>query len=339
MDNKVLSLKNIITFIIIIAFIIIAMFSLDILIMLFASFVVTCAITPLINKLEVKIPRIWAVTLVLFALILASVLILIPLITIIVHEALGFIDTFSNSISNFDKFLDIKLFNHSLSEFITLDSLKDSISDNFKELIKNSIVAGKWVANFLTSILAISIMVFYLSYDSQRIKDKFIEFFPSKNKKKATKILDNISSKVGNYIIAQGIAMVFVGLITAIGLLIIKNPHAILLGFITCIFDIIPVIGPSVAVGIGLISSLYGGFVYVLITFAIYILAQFAQNQFLRPIVFGKLLNMHPLVIIVSLLLCSRFFGFWGIILAPAIASVVCVLIDELYLNKINHRE
>ena len=65
-------------------------------------------------------------------------------------------------------------------------------------------------------------------------------------------------------------------------------------------------------------------------------IAQWAQNQLLRPIVFGKLLNMHPLVIIVALLFSAKFLGFWGVILSPAIASVICVLVDELYLNRIN---
>jgi len=339
LNTKVLSLKNIITFILILVLVWLAIYSIDILIMLFASFVVTCAITPLINKLEKYCPRIWAVTIVLLTLILSSVIILVPLITIIFQEASGLLNTFFNIFDNLDKFLDIRLFNHSLSEFLTLDSIKVTFIQNAQSVVENSIIAGKWVANFLTSILAISIMVFYLAYDEKRITDKFIEFFPPENKEHASRILDNISSKVGNYIFAQGIAMIFVGLITAIGLLILKNPHAILLGFITCIFDIIPVIGPTVAVALGLVSSAFGGFGYILITFAVYIFAQFAQNQFLRPIVFGKLLNMHPLVIIVSLLVCSRIFGFWGIILAPAIASVVCVLVDELYLNRINNKE
>ena len=45
---------------------------------------------------------------------------------------------------------------------------------------------------------------------------------------------------------------------------------------------------------------------------------------------------MHPLLIIVALLIAARFLGFWGVILSPAIASVICVLVDELYLNRIN---
>ena len=93
-----------------------------------------------------------------------------------------------------------------------------------------------------------------------------------------------------------------------------------------------------VAVALGLITAASGGVGYVFLTFIIYMIAQWAQNQLLRPILFGKMLNMHPLVIIVSLLVCARFLGFWGIILAPAIASIICVLVDELYLSRINNK-
>ncbi len=335
-NTKVITPKNVVVFIVILAIITLSIFSLDILMMLFASFVITCAINPVINKLEKFIPRVWAVTLVLLALILASFLILVPLISISVKEATALISNFPNVIDNIDDLLNIKIFNKSISSFITFDSLKAPLAQGAQSIIENSILAGKWIANFLTTTLAISIMVFYFSYDEKRLKDKFIEFFPKNQKEHALKIFENIASKVGNYVFAQGIAMVFVGALTTLGLLLIHNHHAFLLGFITCIFDIIPVVGPAIAVGLGLITSVSQGFLYVLLTFAIYMIAQWAQNQLLRPIVFGKLLNMHPLLIIVSLLIAARFLGFWGVILSPAIASVICVLVDELYLNRIN---
>ena len=337
MENiKVLTPKNVVVFIVILAIITLSIFSLDILMMLFASFVITCAINPVINKLEKFIPRVWAVTLVLLALILASFLIIVPLISISIREATALIGNFPNVIDNIDNLLNFKIFDKSISSFITFDSLKDPLAQGAQRLIENSILAGKWIANFLTTTLAISIMVFYFAYDEKRLKDKFIEFFPKNQKDHALKIFENIASKVGNYVFAQGIAMVFVGALTTLGLLLIHNHHAFLLGFITCIFDIIPVVGPAIAVGLGLLTSVSQGFLYVLLTFAIYMVAQWAQNQLLRPIVFGKLLNMHPLLIIVALLIAARFLGFWGVILSPAIASVICVLVDELYLNRIN---
>ena len=337
-NAKILSLRNIIGFIVIVGIILLAIQSMDIILMLFGSFVITCAVIPIINKMEKFMPRIWAVTLLLLGLILASFLILIPLITVSVKEAANLIDNFPAILSNIDKILDFKLFNHSLSSFITLDSLKEALIQGAQSLINNSIEAGKWIANFLTTIFAIAIIVFYLAYDEKRLKDKFIEFFPKNQKEKARKILENISSKVGNYVLAQGIAMAFVGGLTTIGLLILQNDHAFLLGFITCLFDIIPVVGPALAIALGLVTSASSGILYVLLTFIVYMIAQWAQNQLLRPIVFGKLLNMHPLMIIVALLISARFLGFWGVILSPAIASVICVLVDELYLNKINEK-
>lgn len=336
---KTLTIRHVVIFVVIAGAIALAIYSLDILMTLFASFVITCAIAPTINKMEKYIPRIWCVTLVLLGLIMASFLVIVPLISVIVHEATALASNFPAIIDKFDSLININLFNKSLTNFITLDSLKEAFIQGAQGLIENSIMAGKFVANLLTALLAISITVFYFAYDEKRIKDKFIEFFPIQYKEKAASILSDIESKVGNYIFAQGIAMLFVGAITTIGLLIIGNNHAFLLGFITCVFDIIPVIGPSFAVALGLISSAGGGIGYVLLTFLVYMIAQWAQNQLLRPILFGKMLNMHPLVIIVSLLICARFFGFWGIILAPAIASVICVLIDELYLARINNRE
>ncbi len=338
-NQRIITLRSIITFLIIISIITLSIFSLDILLMLFASFVITCAINPIINKMEQKIPRVWAVTLILFALILASFLIIVPLITISVREAVNLANNFPNLIDSIDKILNFKIFNREVSSFITFESLKEPLAQGAHSIIENSIVFGKWITNFLTTTLAIAIMVFYLSYDEKRLKDKFIEFFPPQSKQKALSILENISEKVGNYVFAQGIAMAFVGALTTIGLLFLHNSHAFLLGFITGLFDIIPVVGPAIAIGLGLITSIPDGFLFVILTFLVYMVAQWAQNQLLRPIVFGKLLNMHPLMIIVALLISARFLGFWGVILSPAIASAICVLVDELYLNRINNKQ
>ncbi len=335
---KIISLKNIVVFLIIISVLAIAFYSIDIIMMLFASFVITCAINPIIGKMEKKMPRIAAVSVVLLLLIILSVAVFVPLIATCAKQFAALVDSIPDTFKGLDGILGIKIFGKTIGEFVTIDSMADAISQGAHSFLQNSIVAGKRIASILTTFFAISIMVFYFAYDEKRIKDKFMEFFPVEKKEMALKILDNISSKVGNYVFAQGIAMIFVGLVTTIGLLILGNSHAFLLGFITCVFDIIPVIGPTVAVLIGLITSASDGFTYVLLTFVVYMIAQWAQNQLLRPIVFGKLLNMHPLIIVVSLLICARFLGVAGVILAPAIACVICVLVDELYLNRINNK-
>ena len=43
-------------------------------------------------------------------------------------------------------------------------------------------------------------------------------------------------------------------------------------------------------------------------------------------------------MIFFALFVAEQFLGFWGMILSPAIAATVCVLIDELYINPINSK-
>jgi len=103
--------------------------------------------------------------------------------------------------------------------------------------------------------------------------------------------------------------------------------------------DIIPVIGATIAVSIALYTAFSGGLFYVILTFIIMMIAQWLQNQIFRPLLFGKFMDTHPLLIIISLLIGAKFLGFWGVVLAPAIASIVCVLVDELYIKPINKKE
>ena len=50
-------------------------------------------------------------------------------------------------------------------------------------------------------------------------------------------------------------------------------------------------------------------------------------------------MQLHPLMIFLALFLAEQFLGFWGVILSPAIAAMICVLIDELYLAPINENQ
>ena len=75
LENKYLSLGNIITFILIMGVLILCFKALDIILILFASYVITSAINPIIDKMEIKIPRIWATTIVLLALLVSQILV------------------------------------------------------------------------------------------------------------------------------------------------------------------------------------------------------------------------------------------------------------------------
>ena len=155
-------------------------------------------------------------------------------------------------------------------------------------------------------------------------------------KDRAGEILDTISKKIGGYVIALLVTMSSVGIIMTIGLLLIRVDYAVLLGLITAILDIIPVIGPFIALLICLLAASKAGALTLALILVVFAIAQLAENNLVRPYIFGKFLDLHPLIIYLALFITAQYLGVVGVIFAPAIAATVCVLIDELYIKNIN---
>ena len=68
----------------------------------------------------------------------------------------------------------------------------------------------------------------------------------------------------------------------------------------------------------------------------VFAIAQIAENNLVKPYIFGKFLALHPLIIYLFLFITAQHLGVVGVIFAPAIAATVCVLIEELYIKNIN---
>ncbi len=336
MISKYFNQKNIFFLVMaIIALIFIASVA-DIALMFFASFVISCTLIPIVDKLDKYIPRALAVTLVLLIVIVSTALIFIPLAIFTLEQAHALFENLPHHLTQIGSLLKFKFMGFTLSDFLNPDTLNNYTRTASSGILTFTINLTKSLATSATGVVAIIIMVFYICYDTEHIKTAFLKLFPPRFKGKAASILDTITHKVGGYVLGQLIAMLFVGIVAAIGLALIGNKHALTLGFITFVLEIIPVIGPSIAIAICLFTAASHGFWYVILTFIVCFGAQVIQNQLLRPVLLGKLMDMHPLVIIISLMIGAKFLGVWGVILAPAIASVICVLVDELYLKTIN---
>ena len=127
-----------------------------------------------------------------------------------------------------------------------------------------------------------------------------------------------------------------VGLVMAIGLSIMRIDYALLLALITMVLDLIPVVGPTIALVICVIATSQSGIVAVTTVIVVFAIAQLVENNFVRPFVFGKFLNLHPLLIYLFLFIMAKYAGIVGVVFAPAVAATVCVLYEELYMKNLN---
>ena len=171
--------------------------------------------------------------------------------------------------------------------------------------------------------------------DKDKVKATLLKCFPTYMRKRTGEVFSAIAEKTAGYLIAQLVTMASVGVIVFIGMFILKSEYAILLGLITALFDIVPVVGPTVALFVCLMVVSKSGLLVMFLTAVIFGVAQLAENNFVRPMIFSKFLNLHPLIIYLFIFIAAKYMGVIGVIFAPAIAATVVVLIEELYMKSL----
>ena len=311
----------------------------DIALMIFASFVLASTLLPLVNKLEKKMPRGVASGLIMVALILGIFLIFIPLAVFTLEQFALLIKNAPHYIELLHKAASVKIFGYSLAGVLEPIHLTDVLNSVSSKVLEKTISATGVVASSATGMLAIALMTFYICVDYESLKKGFVKLFPQELKEKARGIIDSVTQKVGGYVFAQLVSMIFVGVFLGFGLLLMGHKHALMLGFIAFALDLIPVVGPALAIILAIVTSVSSGIPYCIGVLVIFGISQVLENQFLRPLIFSKFMDINPLLVIVSLLVGAKFLGLWGVILAPVVASVFIVLIDELYIKAINQEE
>ncbi len=339
-NNQNINYKNILFAIVTIALILFIIQIKSIALLAFASFVLACSLNPAVDKLSGKMSRSLASTLVILGVVLIVILFLIPIVTISIHEIHQVISNLPSIINNTVEFLSTKsIMGKTLIEFIDIDTITGASSKIASGVVNKSIDFTMAFMEVITIIVTMGVIVFYMVNEKNLIKDSIIVMFPPKMKEKAKEVYENIENKVGGYVIAQVLSMSTVAIFTALGLLLLKVQYAVLLGLIAGLLDIVPIVGPTLAFILGILCASQQGWIIVILTIVVYLLAQWISNNFVRPLVFGKFLDLHPIIIIFAFLIAAQFLGVWGVILSPAIAALLLTLFDELYLKTINNNK
>lgn len=335
--QKYLTTKNIVFFIIAILFIIFVTKIKDIAILFFASYVIACSLNPLVGKISKKINRSLSAGIVLIGTLCAIFAFFIPLFGMIGHELKSFLrhipqyfDTVKTLAAN------MPFINHSRLANIDFSDILSSAADVTSKFVNQSISISINLAQAFVYLIVAIIIIYYFMADKEKIREGVLKLFPEDMKERASDIISSISAKIGGYVVAQIATMSSVGIIMTIGLMLSGIEYALLLGLVTAVLDIVPIIGPAIALVICLVTAFKSGAVAMLLVLVVFAIAQLAENNLVRPLIFGKILNLHPLIIYLFLFITAQYLGLIGVIFAPAIAATVCVLIEELYIKSIN---
>ena len=334
--SKYITVKNIIFFIISILFLIFIFKISDVAIMFFASFVISCSLEPLVQILSKKFSRKTSCTIVLLGLIAVLLAFFVPLIIIGGSEIRKFTISFPMYVDNLKEFLySLPFINQATLDSINIGGVISSVSGTTSKFVTDILNTGRNISTAFVYFVVSILIIYYFMVDRDKVKNTILRMFPSQMRKRTEQVFTSISERSGGYIIAQIVTMASVGLIVMIGLLLLRCEYAVILGLITSVFDIVPIVGPIFAFIICVLVVYKSGPLILLLTVIIFLIAQFVENNFVRPYVFGKFLDLHPLLIYLFLFIAAKYMGILGVVFAPAIAATVVVLVEEVYMKSL----
>ena len=313
----------------------------DIVMLFFACFVLSCSLLPVVQQLDKKIKnRSLSTGIVISGAVILTLAFIMPIFMVTFEQISNFLQTLTAKIDEVHSFINTFSFNgQHLSQYIDFQNIIGNSNDLAQSILSQSVNITVGFAQGIIVFIAVVTIMFYMLKDTVYMKNKFIEFFPEKIKAKAEDIINKIAAKVGGYVIATIISCTAIWLLIALILAVLRVEYSFSLGLIAGVLDIIPVVGPTIALTLIVLTAFKKGLIIVAVAIILFLGVQQLSNNVIRPIVFGKFMELHPLVIIAALLIGGKFGGLIGLIFAPAIAAIVTVLIDEIYLKTINKKK
>jgi predicted PurR-regulated permease PerM len=189
---------------------------------------------------------------------------------------------------------------------------------------------GAWLSRLLNLIL-IPVLTFYFLKDYNRIKAALLGFIPRRYKSLANFYLWRSNRIVGGYLRGQLIVCSIVGVLTWLGLFLFGNPYAVMIGLVTGILNIVPFVGLYVSLGVALISCPFAAEPHwaALQIVGVFVVVQSLESWVISPKIVGDRVGLHPVVVIFSILIFSRFLGFWGLLIAVPAAALINFMVNE----------
>ena len=198
-----------------------------------------------------------------------------------------------------------------------------------------ALAVARGIVNAVLAIVTIAFMTFFMLLEGPSWVDRFFSLLAPKSRERWRGVAHDIYRTVGGYVTGNLLISLIAGALTAIVLTIMGVPYAIALGLIVGILDLIPLAGATIAAiivgAVAFLHSIPAGIVVV----AFFIVYQQVENHVLQPIVYGRTVQLSPLVVLISVLIGAELAGVLGALGAiPVAGALQVILVDWLRHRK-----
>jgi predicted PurR-regulated permease PerM len=198
-------------------------------------------------------------------------------------------------------------------------------------LSSTALSVTKSIINTVVAVVTIAFLTLFMLLEGPAWVERVYGLIPEESQPRWRKVGGDIYRTVGGYVSGNLLISLIAGVSSTIVLLGLGVPYAVALGLVVGILDLVPLAGATIAAvivcAVAFLHSTTAGI--VLIVF--FILYQQLENHVLQPLVYGRTVQLSPLVVLIAVLMGAELAGVIGALGAiPVAGSLQVVLIDWL---------
>ena len=305
------------------------------------AFVLTYLLTPLVDQLErARVPRQMAILIPFFsaALLMAfGIYKVLPLITAqaaaleasLPHYQTDFLALVSHTEQRFKLFFNFYQIDIGLELNNWIMHKTTSVSTALPGILQRS----------LTVCLLAPLFAFFMLQDGRRVTRTMLQMVPNNHFEMAIYLQHRINDQLARFIRARFLEALIVGIVIWVGLQVIGFPYAGLLALFAAVTNLIPYIGPLIGAVPAMIIALVadGGMIAhsagfsLFIVSSVYLTAQLIDVLFVIPLVVARIVNLHPVTVIIVIIIGAQLMGILGMVISIPVASVLKLTLSTIY--------
>jgi predicted PurR-regulated permease PerM len=213
-----------------------------------------------------------------------------------------------------------------------LSTLRDqakALPSNLNAAAGPLLAVTRGIIGSVTALLSILLLTFFLLLDGAHFVEVGLRLFPRRQRPVLRRVLGRSAKAVYGYISGNLAISLVAGVAAYIGMLILRVPFAIPLALLVALLDLIPLVGATLGAAIVVIVGFFVSPLTGIILIVYFFIYQQVENNVLQPLVYGRSVRLHPLVIFLAVLAGGQLLGILGALLAIPVAEIIRIIGSE----------
>jgi len=228
---------------------------------------------------------------------------------------------------------------NSKTDFSTQEQIKFLNDQSNKLLVNAGNIIGGAAGSITSGFIFIGLVPIYiylfLSYKNLLLRFVFV-WFKQDQHKKVKEVMKETEVIIKSYLVGLLIQIAYITILLGGILLVLDIKHAILIGVIFALLNLIPYVGALIGNLIGVLLTLTSSqeLLPIILVLGVIAIVQFLDNNILMPRIVGSKVKINALAAILGVFISGTLAGVSGMFLALPMVAVLKIIFDRSSMFK-----